>query len=202
MSTLGAVYDKHTTLGSISELIQQVGSVGGEVSSSISLEDHALRWCLQVHLNSFQCDGRENAEKAYVPIQICVQAEWRDIPWAPDVTVVNLDVDAHGGQGREVWRVKGIKAVRANLGHSVSPEELVSKVYRYFRNVVVSCENKCSKKVISSVRSRLKEWNLGASDDHSLSQMLHHEGESRSRVGHGVRPMKDNESVKEFIIVL
>ena len=113
-----------------------------------------------------------------------------------------LNVDSHGSNGLHIWRVERIQTIRAHFSDTIAPEEAVTKVASDLRNDVGPSHDESSEEIITAIRPRLKERDLRASDDDALSQILHHEGQSGCSVGHCVRSMKDNETIKSFIVAL
>ena len=71
-----------------------------------------------------------------------------------------------------------------------------------FGDDVRSRHDESAEEIVTAIRPRLKKRDLRPRDDNALAQILHHEGQGGCSVGHGICSMKDNETIKSFIVAL
>lgn len=116
-----------------------------------------------------------------------------------DQSIVHLYVDAYFSQTWNIGTVESIQICGTDLNRTISPEEFVVKEDTHFGDYVVACQDQCCREIVLSVGARLKDWNLGASNDDSFPQVLQHKGKGRGSVGEGVGPMQDNKSIEELV---
>ena len=83
----------------------------------------------------------------------------------------------------------------ALFGSPVPAKDLVVEVDHNFWDLEWTSDHKRAQKVVDSVTSKFTDWNLRASDDDSLLQVLQHEAESGGSVSHCVRSMANDETI-------
>ena len=91
-------------------------------------------------------------------------------------SVIHFDVNTSLHQRVHIRALKSIQISRTDFDCTIASHQLMSKVYAYFRNRIISGQNQSAKKVVSSVTPRLKTFlwrrNLRSVDNMYLNNFL------------------------------
>ena len=123
----------------------------------------------------------------------------------PDQFRVVADVDAGLRQGRAVGRGEGVEGLGAVFGGTVAPEELGVEEDAHFRyagmalGVLGGGNLHGPYQVLLAVRAGYADGQLASGEHHRFGEPFQHETEGGGTVGHGIRSVKDHESVIVFV---
>lgn len=103
-----------------------------------------------------------------------MDGELGDFAGPENRAVIDLHVNAHFGDWRDVGRVESIKRCRTDLDGAISSKQLCVEENANFRDDVVARDNQRAHKIVLAVSSRLEDWDLRSGDDDGLAEILKH----------------------------
>lgn len=70
----------------------------------------------------------------------------------------------------------------------------------HFWDHVVPCDDETPEKIIRSIVLELRHGSLRTGQDDRLTQVAHHEAQSRARIGQTIGPVQNHKRIKQSII--
>lgn len=202
LEALRAIHNDDAAGHGLGQGAQNFGTIVWSVSGSEGFQDDSADRPAEESPDGGLRDAREEAERHDIRVEGPMGSEGRQLGRLQDFHPVDFNVHPDPSQRLQVGRIERIKVHGLQFGRPVPAEKSIIEVKRHFRDDVMAGNRQGAQQIVTGVVAQFTEGNLRSSDNDRLAQVFQQERQGTRRVGHGVSPVQDEESIKLVVIFL